>query len=468
VASAAQVDLDAEESVLGALLVDPTRVPEVAGELAAEDFTDSRNRQVFDTMVALSACSQSFDVVMLGAELAQRGWLVSVGGRARLFDLAARVTSSAYLTHHTNIVRDAARLREISAVARRIADEADGVRPRVPSVCEFLEGVEPRIRRAAAARSPGTLELIEHSVDDLQSLINAGPAASPPGLHTGIANLDRILCGLRPSELIVIGARPGVGKTALAWNVAINVALRDERPGVAFFSLEMSRQALLERAAANLAGVNHYHVRNRNLTDKCKADVAAALATLRRASITIDDTREQPIMSIRAKARRFAQRRDLGLVVVDYLQLVSHPGTENRLQEVSAISRALKALAGELKVPVLACAQLGRAADECDRPSMSHLRESGTIEADSDVVILLHPASGSLSPDAPRKFGAIVDKNRNGPTGTVHLRFDPSHLRFTDDVDAEERAHGSGAHETSCSAATRSFIKERESMVHDA
>jgi replicative DNA helicase len=343
-----------------------------------------------------------------------------------------RVTSSAHLLHHTEIVANAARLRRLAAEARALADESAGVRPRSEGLEEFFDGAEQRIMRAAASRSLGTLDLVERAVVELQLQIASGATSGPPGLRTGIHALDEILCGMRRGELGVIGARPFIGKSTLAGNIAMDVVMRSEKCPVALFSLEMRADAVLERLAAAQSDVSLYWIRNRELSAANKQRVNRALDELRHARLFIGDTSEQTIMSIRAKARRVKQRFGLGLVIVDYLQLVRSPGSENRLQEVSAVSRSLKALAGELDVPVIACAQLNRAADSGrdERPRLSHLRESGTIESDADVVILMHAVSDSRGSDESRDVELIVAKNRSGPTGIARVQFQPALLRF--------------------------------------
>jgi replicative DNA helicase len=427
-------NVEAERAVLGAVLVEPRRTPEAVAALRPDDFSEAVHRSVFEAVAALSARSEPIDFITVGEELARLGRLQSVGGRAGLVELSTTVTSGAHLPHHAKIVAACAALRRMIAASTAIANEAIGVVPMNGNVSEFLSGAAERLVAAADMLSPGGLELLDNEVRVLRSKIAAGPVEGLDGLRTGHRELDAIVCGIRPSDLVVIAARPGGGKTALASGIALHHALAEEPLPVAFFSLEMSRASLLERFVSARSAVDHYLIRTRKLSRERVELVERALFELERAPLSIDDSRARTIMSIRAEARRLKKRRGLGLVVVDYLQLVENPNAENRLQEVSSVSRGLKALAMELNVPVIAAAQLNRSADggPDQRPRLSHLRESGSIEADADIVVLLHAASEKTHATDPRTIEAIVAKNRNGPMGLAGLLFQPNLVRFVD------------------------------------
>lgn len=426
------VNVDAEEAVLGALFVEPERIPEVVALLHGDDFSDQRNRCVFDALVALTARSEPADFVTIGEELGRRQTFAGVGGRTRLVQLAATVTSAAHLLHHTKIVAELGARRRVISEAEAIAHE--GRSGAVNGTAEFLSLAVEKMIAAAEHSATTHVEFVERDVAELRDKIEAGPVEGTDGLRTGFRDLDQIVCGMRAGELIVFAARPGVGKTAIVLNIGARVALDDDTTPVALFSLEMSKPALLERFTSAHSGVDHYLIRSRRLSPSNREKVDASLMALQFAPLAIEDTSGQTLMSIRAGARRLKQRRGLGLVLVDYLQLVQHHGAENRLQEVSAISRGLKALARELSVPVIAAAQLNRAADTASdqRPRLSHLRESGSIETDADIVVLLHPDGDEAGANDPRRVDAIVAKNRNGPVGTAGLLFQPNLVRFVD------------------------------------
>lgn len=428
------VNIDAEEAVLGALFVEPERIPEALAALRGEDFSDPRNRSVFEALLALATRSVPADLVTVGYELEHSGTFAMVGGRTRLLELTMTVTSAAHLRHHMRIVADVAARRRVISEAEAIAREGRSLGPVNGTATEFLRLAVERIGAAAEVPAPAAVEFAERDVRELRDKIDAGPVEGVDGLQMGFRDLDTIVCGMRPGDLVVIAARPAVGKTTLASNIAAQVALRDAAEPVALFSLEMGKQSLLERFASAHSGVDHYLIRSRRLSTSNREKVDASLIALEFAPLAIDDTSGQTMMSIRASARRLRQRRGLGLVLVDYLQLVQYPGAENRLQEVSAISRGLKALAAELSVPVIAAAQLNRAADAGpeQRPRLSHLRESGSIEADADIVILLHQVGDATEASDPRTIEAIVAKNRNGPVGTARLLLQPNLVRFVD------------------------------------
>jgi replicative DNA helicase len=439
-------EVAAEEAVLGAVMVEPTRAMEVVALLAPEDFVENKNRLVFDGVLALTERSEPVDLVTLSDELRRRGTLKQVGGLQQLAHLLNSVTTAAHLPHHARIVSAAAAVRRTVTAARDIAAAAAGATPMNGSAAEFLQESAEKIVEAATVRALQFPKFIVGEASMLRERLDAGPVAGLDGLRTGLGALDQIVCGMRSGELVVVGARPSVGKTVLVTDIALEAASDEDGPGVLLFSLEMTKSALFERIVSACSGVDHYLIRNRKLSQGMRQRVDEALALIGQMPLVIDDTRAQSITSLRAVARKVKQRHGLRLVVVDYLQLVTHPGAENRLQEVSAISRGLKALAGELGVPVVAAAQLNRAGDTgaVGRPKLSHLRESGTIEADADIAILLHQVRDDCEANEARVVEAIVAKNRNGPQGTARLLLQPNLVRFVAFEDG--RPSHSGVH----------------------
>lgn len=432
-ATNSMLNQELEDAVLGEILSSPDRLPEAASMLHADDFADVRNRHAFEAMLALAERSEGVDILTVGEELARRGTFQVVGGRARLVELQSAVISGAHLLYHARGLARRGALRRLAAEAQAIASQASGVVPLDANNVEaFLQESGERILAATATPSIAGAELIAREVGRLRQMIEAGPVEGLDGLSTGFRDLDGILCGLHAGDLGVIAARTSVGKTALATCIADHVAETKDCRLVAFFSAEMKESAIVERLVSARSGVDHYFVRNRKLYGENREKVDAALREIEHLPLAIDDTRDQTIMSIRASARRLKRRHGLTLVVVDYLQLIGHRGAENRLQEVSHVSRQLKSLAGELDVPVIAAAQLNRQADTDDRPRLSHLRESGSIEQDADFVILLHPTGDVVNVNDPRTIEAIVAKNRNGPQGLVRLLFQPNLVRFVD------------------------------------
>lgn len=442
-ATAPGPEVAAEEAVLGAVMVEPGRAAEAVAVLVPEDFVVDRNRLVFEGVLALTERTEPVDTVTLAAELQRRGTFQQVGCLPRLSHLLNSVTSAAHIAHHARIVSETAAVRRVAAAAKDIAAMAVGATPLNGSSADFLQESVERMIAAASTRSLQVPEFVAREADALRQQIEAGPIAGLDGLRTGFGDLDSIVCGMRAGDLVVIGARPSVGKTVLLTDCAISAVSEENSPPVVFFSLEMTKAALIERIASALSGVDHYLIRTRTMSPEKRDRVNEALEDIGRMRLLIDDTRAQSIMSMRAFARRVKQRHGLGLVVVDYLQLVTHPGAENRLQEVSAISRGLKALAGELGVPVIAAAQLNRAGDAGPdvRPRLSNLRESGTIEADADIVILLHQVRGDCGANEARVVEAIVGKNRNGPQGMARLLLQPNLVRF---VNFEDPRRGEG------------------------
>ena len=426
---------DAEESVIGALLIDSSAVVEVAEFLQASDFYKPANAKVFGAILQLHQSGQPIDILTVSEELERRGQIEEVGGRAALADLCARTPTAVHAKQYARIVERKATLRGLIGAAGRIAsigyeDPADAEEAIDRAESELFAISE---RRAAQTFVPlGTL--LDVAYDEIDRLHqNRGQLM---GLRTSFTELDKIMQGLQASDFIVLAARPSVGKTSLALNIAENVAVREGK-SVGIFSLEMSKEQLVLRLLSSVTKIDSYSLRTGFIDDMGFPKIADAMGTLSKAKIFIDDTASISVMELRTKARRLKMEHGLDLLIVDYLQLMQPSQSNrdgNRVQEVSEISRGLKALARELGVPVLALSQLSRATEMRDKaePRLSDLRESGAIEQDADVVIFLYRESDRTD-DANVKGETInfsVAKHRNGPTGRNQLWFLKEQTRF--------------------------------------
>lgn len=425
--------LEAEQSVLGAILLDRDALLQVAEVLRVEDFYREAHRLIYSACLDLEARGEAVDLLTVTEELRRRGELEAVGGASYLTTLTTVVPSVANAGHYARIVAQKAALRQLIQVARRIAERAydeDG------DVIEIIDEAERLILQVAGGRyREGFVSIKEVLVNTFQQLERV---ASHKGEVTGLptfSDLDRLLSGLQPSDLIICAARPGMGKTSFCLNIAQNVAVKKKVP-VAIFSLEMSRDQVVQRMLAAEAMVEQHRLRTGYLKEDDWARLVSAASLLAEAPIYIDDTPAITVMEVRAKARRLQAECGLGLVVIDYLQLMqAHRRVDNRQQEIALISRALKALARELNVPVLVLSQLNRGVEQRQdkRPVMADLLESGAIEADADVIIFLYRPQ-YYDPDTDKKGIAevIVAKHRNGPVGTVEMAFLPEFTKFVD------------------------------------
>lgn len=440
---------EAERALVGALLVDPVRVPEAAEMAQPEDFYDGRLGKVYAALLRLAESGAPIDFVSVGEALRAEGHFEELGGSAFLVTVTESVTSSAHLGHHARIVADMATLRQLIREATEILDEAYSTRPVGESVRNLLDECESRIFRIARTRKDEGAEEIRSILNEAFRRIDArSHRQGLTGLTTGFGDLDSKLSGLNAGDLIVVAARPSMGKTAFALNVIENTAMAQpewlgERPTVLLFSLEMGRLSLIERMLCSRARVESYRLRTGHLSGEERAELTNAASDLQGTRIFIDDSPGLSMMSLRSRARRIQSQHGLHMIAVDYLQLLSFPRSESRQQEISSISRSLKGLARELSVPVVALAQLSRAVEMRDppRPQLADLRESGSIEQDADVVMLLYrpgyyarQRGGGEEEDEggaeDRLAEIIVAKHRNGPTGTVKLHFFDAHMRF--------------------------------------
>lgn len=445
-AQALPANVEAERSILGAILLDNLAYNEAAEHLKPEDFLLDSHRRIYSRMVDLSEASHSIDLITLAEELARNGELETIGGAAYISGLLDGVPDRPSIENYIKIVRDKSLLRALihtaTAAIARASEQSDAAE-------EILNDTEAQIFKLSEKRIGrgfmGVQEIIRESFGSIDAFLQRGSRIT--GLETHYADLDEKTSGLQKADLIIIAARPSMGKTSFAMNIAENVAAEDGKV-VAVFSLEMSKEALLQRMLCSVARVDAHKFRTGSLWQDDMRKIAQALEKLGQAPIFIDDTPGITLSEMRAKARRLLQSKGaLDLIVVDYLQLMSGGGKryENRTQEVSAISRGLKGLAKELNVPVVALSQLSRAPESRGtgdhRPQLADLRESGSIEQDADVVAFIFREE-MYKPDDPELDGVaelIIRKQRNGPTGTVKLAFLKSSTRF------ESMADGGGA-----------------------
>jgi len=428
-------NLEAERSILGAVLLDNHALNAAVERLRTDVFFLPQHRHIFERMVQLAERQQAIDTITLMEDLARRGELEAAGGVPYLSQLADGLPRVTNVDHYARIVKEKAVLRNlihsVSAIqeqALRAGDDADVILDRAES--QIFQLAEDRVKAGLI----GVKDLVKDGFERLERIFSEGRRIT--GLATGYASLDNETAGLQPSELIILAARPSMGKTALALNIAENVALRQREP-VAIFSLEMSKESLLLRLLSSQARVDAHKFRTGHLNRTDWSKVTASLAELGEAPIWIDDSASSTVLEMGAKARRLKRDRGLALVIVDYIQLVVptlNRRSSNRQEEVSSISRALKALAKELKVPVLVLSQLTRAPEREERkPQLADLRESGAIEQDADMVLFINRPNFYKTdiPDEERaKAELIIAKQRNGPTGSLNFVFLSRHTRF--------------------------------------
>ncbi len=429
-------NVEAERSILGAILLDNLAYNEAAEHLKPEDFSLDSHRRIFTRMVDLSESSRPIDMITLVEELDRRKELEAIGDVGYISGLVDGVPDRPSIEHYIKIVRDKALLRGLihaaNAAIARASDQSDPAE-------EILNDAEAAIFQLSEKRIGrgfmGIQDIVKDSFGSVDALLQRGQRIT--GLATHYTDLDEMTSGFQRSDLIIIAARPSMGKTAFAMNIAENASIEDQKV-VGMFSLEMSREALLLRLLCSRARVDSHKMRTGSLWRDDMTKVVHAMEQLAHAPIFIDDTPGIALSEMRAKARRLQQSQGrLDLLIVDYLQLMSGGGRryENRTQEVSAISRGLKALAKELTVPVIALSQLSRAPESRGgdhRPQLSDLRESGSIEQDADVVafIFREEVYKQDDPDLQGKAELIIAKQRNGPTGRVNLAFLKNSTRF--------------------------------------
>jgi len=428
---------EAEEAVLGSLLIDPDAVIEVAAFLKPEDFYRQKNGWIYQVILDLHERRDPPDFVTVCDELERRGHLEEVGGPAYITSLISSVPTSIHVEYYGRIVERTAILRNLIDAAGKIArmayDESRDVNKVVDEAEDLIFGVSERRIRRELTPIRQILKDYARRVDELyQQKIDT------IGTPTGFVDLDRLLGGgLQKSDLIIIAARPGVGKTSLGLAIAQNAALRPGAKGVALFSLEMSNEQLVGRMVASETGIDVQRLRTGKLNDSDWERFVHTTAVLSDAPIYIDDTPGLSMSEMRTKTRRLRSDRELDLIIVDYLQLMRYEGrAENRVQEISQISRSLKELARDLHVPLIAISQLSREVERRrgeKRPILSDLRESGALEQDADVVMFIYRDEMYNEDTAvPNTAEIIIAKHRNGPVGTVQLFFQTELARFAD------------------------------------
>ncbi len=452
--------IEAEVSLLGSILHDPDCLADVLQIVtSAEDFFKPTNGVIFKTAVRIYEEHSAVDIAMLTQACADSGTLDAVGGVNYLVHLAESVPTAAHAIHYSRLVKEKSVIRRLIETAGQILHDAYENPDQAQDV---LANAEQRIFRIAQQMEMRQASDLRDLISTTMAQIEARDGKSMTGIGTGYGELDRMTGGLQDGEMIIIAARPSMGKTALALNISENVALQSK--GVAVFSLEMGSSQLVQRLLASKGGIDGDRLRRNMLREEDFKSLMMACDALHDAPIYIDDTPGLNLVQLRAKARRLKQKHDIDLVVLDYLQLMTAGHRpENRQQEVSSISRGVKAMARELDVPVICLSQLNRAAEhrEGHRPRMSDLRESGSIEQDADVIMLLHREE-YYHPDQewrdanPDKIGEArieIAKQRNGPTGRFRLTWDSKTTRFHNyspasppmDMPAHEAAPSAGS-----------------------
>ena len=425
-------NLDAEVSVLGASMLTPNVIPGVSEIVRPHHFYRQSHQRIFEVIEDLFSRGEPVDPITVSEELANRASLDMVGGRAFIHSLVTSVPAATNARQYAEIVRENFYLRSLIRVGGEITEM--GYRREQPPA-ELIDRAEQMVFEISQVRVTGEFEPISELINDNFAELERRNTDGHPtvGCETGFRDLDGLISGFQPANLVILAARPSMGKTALALNIARNVAV-DQDKAVAIFSLEMSKFELVQRMMCSEARVDNFRVRRGILQTSEWSRLAAACTPLHKAPIFIDDSASVSLMEIRAKARRLrARHKELGLIVIDYLQLMmGDANVENRQQEISRISRGLKMLARELEVPVLALSQLSRQVEQRagNRPVLSDLRESGAIEQDADVVLFIYREE-VYNRDAPKgEAEIIVGKQRNGPIGDCKLTFAPSYTRF--------------------------------------
>jgi len=426
-------DVEAEQAVLGSMIIDKDAIANVLEMITPEAFYREDNKEIFSAICDLFETNKPIDLLTLKEQLRLRGTLEAVGGIAYIAELSAKVPTSANVGYYAKIVEEKALLRKLINASTEIVNMGYSASEEVQTI---VDNAEKKIfdivqKRNVQGFTPIKSILVD-SFEKIEELYNQKGYLT--GISYGFTDLDVKTAGLHNSDLILIAARPALGKTAFALNIAQNVAVKSKVP-VAIFSLEMSKEQLVNRMICCEAMIDSGKMRTGKLEEDDWGKLASAMSTLSDAPIFIDDTPGQTVMEIRAKCRRLKLEKGLGLIVIDYLQLMqgSKKGGENRQQEVSDMSRALKIMAKELDVPVITLSQLSRAPDARPdhHPVLSDLRESGAIEQDADIVMFLY-RDDYYNPETEKKNIAevIIAKNRQGSTGTVELAWLPNYTKF--------------------------------------
>ena len=444
-------DIDAEENVIGSLLIDGEAIHQISSFLKPEDFYREKNQWCYQSCLSLYESDTAIDQITIAQDLARQQKLEALGGPAYLSHLVSTVPTSLHVEHYAQIVYRLSMMRKLIVAAGQVAAigyEAD------PDVDGALGRAEDVLFRLRNAQSPRDFVHIKQVLDQyfaegaLTPQLSPEEAERPQMILTGFAAVDDFLGGLQRSDMFILAARPSLGKTSLALSIAHNAA-QNQKALVAIFSLEMGRESLVQRLLSAISGVDIHNLRQKKMTAVQESLVIDAEGTLAEVPIYIDDSPQLRMVELRSKARRLHFEKGIDLIIVDYLQLMQGDSrrTDNRVQEISEISRSLKGLARELNVPVLALSQMSRAVEfrASHRPQLSDLRESGSIEQDADVVVFIHrEAFGTteeqwrqqeLNKPYPREVAdLIIAKHRNGPIGEIRLRFIPETAKFENHV----------------------------------
>ncbi len=421
---------DAEEAVLGCMLIEKQAVPKALQVLTAESFYNTAHAKIYKSILELFDKNQTIDTISVIAELEKRGELEDVGGSYYLTGLSSEAPSSENVEYYAKLVQEKYVLRKIIQTSIELSTSAYNAKEDITGI---LDKAEQTIFELSQNAQRGEFQAIEPLLHNVMDKLGTAKSGGVSGIHSGYTDLDKYLSGFQNSDFVVIAGRPSMGKTALALSIARNTAVEYGHT-VGFFSLEMSNHQLVERLITAEAKVDSHQVRSGLLPKKEWKKLSAAAGPLSEAKIFIDDTPGLNIMEIRAKARRLKAEHEIDILFIDYMQLINGMGNvESRQQEISMISRSLKALAKELDIPVISLSQLSRApeARTNKRPIMSDLRESGAIEQDADVVIFVYRKFIYSRSEEDRGIGElIISKHRNGPTGSIDIAFIDNYARF--------------------------------------
>lgn len=431
--------LEAEESVLGSILLDNQAINVCLERIRAEDFYKTAHQTIFEAMASLSDKREPIDIITLGQQLRSMGQLDNVGGAQTLSYLASSVPNAANVGYYAKVIKEMAIRRRLIHESTDIINSAFELEGDIE---EFLDGTEQRILGVSDFRANASFHRVSDVVQDSIRLVEKLYDQKEPvtGVASGLMKLDKMTAGFQPSDLIIVAARPSMGKTALVLGWSQYVGIHVRKP-VAFFSLEMSKEQLVLRMLCSESRISNSNVRTGELTERDFARIVDGASRISESEIFIDDTPALTITELRAKARRLHRDHPLGIIIVDYLQLLRSPAySHSREQEISDISRSLKALAKELNVPVVALSQLNRSVESRNdkRPMMSDLRESGAIEQDADLIMFIYRDEVYNKESLDKGVSEIIiAKQRTGPTGTVRVAFSGEFTRF-DNLDESE------------------------------
>lgn len=436
---------EAEQSLLSCILIDKDAIVKIIDIISEEDFYKDYHKIIYESMKDLYNKHDAIDILTLSNRLGEKNSLEKIGGRTYLAHLSNFVTTSSNVENYAKIVQQKATLRRLQTAANEIVRMSYDEEQDVDHILDQTEQTIFRVSQKYSKHVFHSLDnLLTQAFDRIDELHKQ--SGKLRGITTGFADLDNLLAGFQKSDLVIIAARPSVGKTTFALDMARKAAIQS-REGVGIFSLEMSKEQLVDRMLCAEAGVNLWKMRTGKLSDKGEDDdfsrIGEGMGKLSEAPVYIDDSAVSSIMEIRAKARRLQMEKGLGMLIIDYLQLMEGRGkyTDNRVQEISEISRGLKGIARELNIPVLALSQLSRAVEQSKPaiPKLAHLRESGSIEQDADIVMFIYRQAADrnyniddLSEEEKSSVQVYVEKHRNGPTGKVDLFFDEETVSFKD------------------------------------